>query len=63
MEKRENKLVGNTDIYQYLKKLSYDEIGKLILQSKTQEEADFYFTISDFFLQQSQKEVIKKGIF
>jgi len=35
-----------------------------VLQSaKTQEEADFYIELSDFFLRQKQRELVKRGVF
>lgn len=35
-----------------------------VLQSaKTQEEADFYMELSDFFLRQKQRELVKRGAF
>ncbi|WP_418949929.1 hypothetical protein [Slackia isoflavoniconvertens] len=35
-----------------------------VLQSaKTQEEADFYIELSDFFLRQKQRELVKRGAF
>ena len=35
-----------------------------VLQSaKTQEEADFYMELSDFFLRQKQRELVKRGVF
>ena len=35
-----------------------------VLQSaKTQEEADFYMALSDFFLRQKQRELVKRGVY
>ena len=35
-----------------------------VLQSaKTQEEADFYMELSDFFLRQKQRELVKRGVY
>ena len=35
-----------------------------VLQSaKTQEEADFYIELSDFFLRQKQRELVKRGVY
>lgn len=40
-----------------------DDLTELLKKSKSYEEQAFYVAVSDFFLQQRQKEVIKQGLF
>lgn len=49
--------------YESCKNMSNDDLSKLLETAKTKEEQNFYVTVSDFFLQQRQREVIAKGIF
>ena len=51
------------NLYETCKNMTDDDLSELLKKSKSDEEQSFYFTISNFFLQQRQKEVIAKGIF
>lgn len=45
------------------KKMSIQDSVELSIAAKSEEEADFYARISDFFLQIAQQEAIRKGFF
>lgn len=51
------------NLYEICKNITEDELTELLEKAESYEEQKFYVTISDFFLQQRQKEVIKKGLF
>lgn len=51
------------NLYEICKDMTDDDLTELLKKSKSYEEQAFYVAVSDFFLQQRQKEVIKKGIF
>lgn len=54
----------NTDnLYNICKNLTEDDISKLIIQSDSLEEKNFYRMVSDYFIQQKQKKVIEMGLF
>lgn len=54
----------NTDnLYNTCKNLTEDDISKLIIQSDSLEEKNFYRMVSDYFIQQKQKKVIEMGLF
>lgn len=54
----------NTDnLYNTCKNLTEDDISKLITQSDSLEEKNFYRMVSDYFIQQKQKKVIEMGLF
>ncbi|MBR1443439.1 MAG: hypothetical protein IJ583_07900 [Firmicutes bacterium] len=46
------------EFYKQCKLLEFTDLNELILKSDSKEEAEFYRTISDFILQQKQKQVI-----
>ena len=54
----------NTDeyraMYQEIKKIEPDDTFRLIANSKSKEEQDFFAMIGDFFLQRKQMELVKK---
>lgn len=52
-----------SDIYAEIKKLSPDDTLQLVLESKTDEEKNFYEMIGDFLLQLKQKEAISRNVF
>lgn len=52
-----------SDIYAEIKKLSPDDTLQLVLESKTDEEKNFYEMIGDFLLQSKQKEAISRNVF
>ncbi len=51
------------NLYETCKDMRSDDWSELLKKAKSDEEQSFYFTISNFFLQQRQKEVIEKGLF
>lgn len=51
------------NLYEICKNITEDEMTELLKKAKSYEEQKFYVTISNFFLQQRQKEVIKQGLF
>ncbi len=51
------------NLYEICKNITKDEMTELLEKAKSYEEQKFYITISNFFLQQRQKEVIKQGLF
>ena len=51
------------NLYKTCKGMTDDDLSELLKKAKSDEEQSFYFTISNFFLQQRQKEVIEKGLF
>lgn len=51
------------NLYETCKNMTDDDLSELLKKAKSDEEQSFYFTISNFFLQQRQKEVIEKGLF
>ena len=46
------------EFFKQCKLLEFNDLNELILQSDSKEEADFYRIVSDFILQQKQKQVI-----
>lgn len=57
-------MIKNTDnLYNTCKNLTEDDISKLIIQSESLEEKNFYRMVSDYFIQQKQKKVIEMGLF
>lgn len=51
------------NLYEICKNINEEELTELLKKANSYEEQAFYVTISDFFLQQRQKEVVEKGIF
>ena len=51
------------NLYETCKNMTDDDLSELLKKAKSDEEQSFYVAISDFFLQQKQKEVIEKGLF
>lgn len=51
------------ELYEQCMTINFDETHSLIESAKTQEERDFIRTITDFVLQQRQKQVIKEKRF
>ncbi len=51
------------NLYETCKNINGEELTELLKKANSYEEKAFYVTISDFFLQQRQKEVVEKGIF
>ena len=51
------------EIYNELKNISIDEYVQIIINAESEEERKFYVCVSDFFIQEAQKELIKKGVF
>jgi hypothetical protein len=52
-----------SDIFQEIKKLSPDDTLQLVLESKTEEERNFYEMIGDFLLQSEQRDSIARDVF
>lgn len=52
-----------SDIFEEIKKLNPDDTLQLVLESKTEEEKNFYELIGDFLLQSRQKESIARNVF
>ena len=50
-------------IYQEIKKLDPEDTLQLVLESKDDEESDFYELIGNFLLQQRQRTAIKGNLF
>lgn len=48
------------EMYNICKNMTADDFFKLTKEANSDEEKSFYVTISDFFLQLQQKEVIKQ---
>ena len=48
------------ELYDTCKNMTEDDFFKLTKEADSYEEKTFYVTISDFFLQLQQKEVIKQ---
>ena len=51
------------EIYNELKKLDPEDYLQIILNCETEEEKEFYVTVSDIVLQQAQRKVIESGLF
>ena len=51
------------EIYKEIKKLNPDDTLQLVLESKTEEEKQFYEMIGDYLLQCGQKESIARNVF
>ncbi len=51
------------DIFEEIKKLNPDDTLQLVLESKSEEEKNFYELIGDFLLQLKQKDSIARNIF
>lgn len=51
------------DIFVEIKKLTPDDTLQLVLESKSEEEKNFYELIGDFLLQSRQKESIARNVF
>lgn len=60
-DKMEKQELNN--LYNICKNITEDDYTELLMKATSYEEQKFYTTISDFFLQQRQKEVIEQGIF
>ena len=52
-----------SDIYKELVKLTPDDTLKLVIESKSEEEKEFYEMIGDFLLQKAQKKAIAENKF
>lgn len=52
-----------SDIFEEIKKLNPDDTLQLVLESKTEEEKNFYEMIGDFLLQVKQKDSIARNVF
>ena len=52
-----------SDIYKELVKLTPDDTLKLVIESKSDEENEFYEMIGDFLLQKAQQEAIAETTF
>ena len=52
-----------TAIFQEIKSLTPDDTLQLILESKSEEEKDFYLMIGDYLLQKQQEEVIARNVY
>ena len=52
-----------SNMYKEFKALTPSELLQLADNSSSYEEKSFYYHIMNFFLQQRQAEVVKKGIF
>ena len=51
------------EIYNELKNLDVDDFLQIIINAESEEERKFYVCVSDFFIQEAQKELIEKGVF
>jgi len=51
------------DIFEEIKKLNPDDTLQLVLESKTEEEKNFYEMIGDFLLQVKQRDSIARNVF
>lgn len=51
------------EIFKEIQKLNPDDTMKLILESETEEEKNFYEMVGDYLLQLKQKEAIERNIF
>lgn len=47
-------------MYQEMKKIEPDDVFRLITNTESKEEQDFFAMVGDFFLQRKQKELIEK---
>ena len=56
-------LPGYNEIYNELKTLDPEDYLQIILNAETDEEKEFYNSVSDIVLQQAQKKVIESGLF
>lgn len=52
-----------SDIFEEIKKLNPDDTLQLVLESKSEEEKNFYELIGDFLLQIKQKDSIARNVF
>lgn len=52
-----------SDIFKEIQKLNPDDTLQLVLESKTEEEKNFYEMIGDFLLQSKQKDSIARNVF
>jgi chaperonin cofactor prefoldin len=52
-----------SDLFQEIKKLEPDDTMQLVLESKTEEERNFYELVGDFLLQSRQKEAIARNVY
>lgn len=52
-----------SDIFAEIKKLEPDDTLQLVLESKSEEEKDFYELIGDFLLQIKQKDSMARNVF
>ena len=46
------------ELYELCKDMKFEESNKILIQTKDEEEKGFIRTVTDYFLQQRQKEVI-----
>lgn len=51
------------ELYEQCKEINFTESHDILASAKSQEEADFFNTITDFILQQRQKKVIAERRF
>ncbi len=52
-----------SDIFEEIKKLEPEETLQLVLESKTEDEKNFYAMVGDFLLQTGQREAIARNVF
>lgn len=52
-----------SEIFEEIKKLNPDDTLQLVLESKTEEEKNFYEMVGDYLLQTRQRELIARNIF
>ena len=50
-------------MYNEIKKLQPEDTLQLVIQAKDKEEKEFFEVVSNFLLQQKQKQVIERNLF
>ena len=50
-------------MYNEIKKLQPEDTLQLVIQAKDNEEKEFFEVVSNFLLQQKQKQVIERNLF
>ena len=50
-------------MYNEIKKLQPEDTLQLVIQAKEKEEKEFFEVVSNFLLQQKQKQVIERNLF
>lgn len=50
-------------MYNEIKKLQPEDTLQLVIQEKDKEEKEFFEVVSNFLLQQKQKQVIERNLF